>query len=241
MKVRTMGTVLAGIVLTVLASQAMATPSAWYMYNGQYFGIDPNAWSQDGSGGNWSCNFQNLDPNGEFSISGNVSMSDDPQIIYGISATCFANGAANFSFGFTDTWVTPLTQHNRVYASWSGSCTDGTGDGVTIVPLSAGGKMQVTDLNGTNMTVDVGNGYASGAGFPGQSYDAGVESKGPKAGPLGSWTQMNTVLAFSLSGHNDVATMNGSSVIVPAIPEPASALLLLPGLLGVAMWRRKRS
>lgn len=232
-----LGFCLVMIGLGVLAPQAMAFPSAWYQFNDQYFTIPDDQWTQAPSG-DWICTFRNA--TNDFQISGNIDIAGDPQIVYGVASQNFTNAPATFSFGFTNNFAL-IDGNNMVYGSYSGSVTDAGGDGIEIAPVAS--RMQVTDLNGTNATIDVGLGYSHGPGFPGQSYDAGAYQSGPKAGPVGNWTQMNTVLSYTLTGGADVATLNGSSVILSRpIPEPATALLLLPGLLGVAAYmRRKRA
>ena len=222
--------------LWILAPRAGATPSAWYQFNDQRFLISENDW-MPGPFGGWMLDFQNEDP-GSFRISGEVVCNNLPRICYGISATNFTNTTAMFTFdvdlGFRD-----INWRNLVYTTYSGSVTDGAGDGVSMQPT--GDKMQITDVNGTNVGADVGNGFSAGPGFPGQSYDAGSDYQMRVLEPGHHWTDMNTTLSFTLTGGNDVAEVEGSSEFPRRLgPEPASALLLLPGLIALAVWRRRR-
>jgi hypothetical protein len=46
----------------------------------------------------------------------------------------------------------------------------------------------------------------------------------------------------SSTSNNDFQIVSGAFVIAPAIvPEPSSALLVVVGILGLAVWRRRRS
>jgi len=232
-----LGALLVASALTAMAPRAQAMPGAWYSFNGEIFDIAQNAWTLDPSG-NWVCNFKDLN-NGNYLIAGTIEIAGDPQIIYGIATTNFTNATANFAFGFSDSFST-LSGPNTVYGSYSGSVTDGAGDGVSLQPTAA--KMQLSDLNGIDMGVDVGNGFTAGPGNPGESYDAGFDSRGPQAGPVGNWTQLGTDLSFTLTGGDDVATLNGSSTVYPVnpVPEPGTAMCLGLAMAGVGLLRRRR-
>jgi len=114
-----------------------------------------------------------------------------------------------------------------------------TGDGLTLAPTPAA-KMQTNWLNlATNMGVDVGLGLSHGPGIAGRSDIVGPYFSGPQAGPLGVWNSLGIGVGFSLTGYQDIATLNGFASVVP-IPEPTSLLLLGAGLIGVALVGRRR-
>ena len=229
----------AAMVLAVLATQAAAMPSAWYSFNGNKKTIPQNAWVHD-QNGNWVVSFHDNNP-GSYQISGNIQITADPQILYGISTSNITSNTAMFAFGLTDTFAGPINRPNQVYASMATAVTDGTGNGLKLLATN-GSKIQSTLLDLTNASVDVGNSFSVAPGLPGETYSGGFDSKGPKAGPVGSWGGLTTNLSYSLTGKGDVATLTGSSIVtVQPIPEPASALLLLPGLIAVAASRRRRS
>lgn len=185
----------------------------------------------------------------EYEISGTVLADWDPFISYGISVQNFTVSPANFTFHF-ETPIMPVAGPNTVYGSFAASLTDVTGNGVWIDPTAPDvdgdgvAEIAVSDVNGTNLGVDVGRYWSTGPGVPGASYVAGPWQAGPQSGPVGGspWDLLAVDVEFQLSPFFDIATVNGfTSIDVAPIPEPSALLLLGGGLLGIALWRRKRS
>lgn len=231
--------VFAVLLAGVLAPAAMALPSAWYSFNGTRYDIPDNAWTQDPNG-HWIVNWRNQ--TSEFLIDGNAEVIGDPQILYGISVQNFSFAPATFEFNFYNTWVTPFTGPTSVYGAVGGHVTDGTGNGVDLTLVNP--YLQMSDLNGTDMGVDAYNhDFHATSTFPGEVHDIGTDIQGPRNGPEDAWTQLHIVNAFTLSDEDDVAVLTGSAILFARpVPEPATALLLVPGLLGLVAWRsRKRS
>lgn len=116
---------------------------------------------------------------------------------------------------------------NLVSASLAGTLVDASGDGVTITP-SMGPKIQSSQVSSplTGMGVDVSIG----------------EVLGPLAGPAGTWTGLQVMAAFQLSGGNDQATLTGVASIVAGeqptngrVPEPGSLALVVLALVSAGL------
>lgn len=240
MQRRLWGTALIACVLGLAASRAIATPLAWYTFNNgpQIFVTN---WTTDPEG-DWVANFHGQ--TSDYEITGNIEMTEDPQIVYGLSVTNHSNqpNPATFTFDFTDTWAVPLVSPTITYGAFGGHVNDATGDGIGISRVNS--YMQMADLNGQDSNTDAYNhDFSRGTGFPGVVYDIGTDTQGPRTGPNGSFTQLHVRTAFNLTDNDDVAVLTGSAILFQQpVPEPASALLLLPGLLGLVAWRsRKRA
>jgi hypothetical protein len=180
-----------------------------------------------------------------------VSMNPDPEVTYAISVLDFgAPSVFSFSFGQT---IVPIGNPNQVAASIGGTLSDGTGDGVQIVPTAV-------DIDGdllpevavaylgpptTNMGVDVGLGTPVLVGNPlGIDYTWGDYSDFNPLGvtaPLGGWTTLDVDVGFSLLGGGDGAVLTGrASIEGTIIPEPSSMLLAGLGAVGLVVLRLRR-
>jgi len=218
-------------------------PMAWLQVGSDPVQVLKN-WVEYGDG--WYLNF--TVQSSEYTVSGNVATFEDPYLSYGVAFNNNSAKALPFKLGILDP-IIPIDSPATVYASYSGSGTDVSGDGYSITPLypdlDADGiaEIQVTLLNdAVSAGVDVGQGHTFGPGTPGHSNDLGTYSSGPMTGPLGwPWNSLGTNLWFNLSG-NDIATLNGySSVVASPVPEPASLMFLGMGLIGMGfVVRRKR-
>lgn len=245
-----------GILALTLVS-LLANPAAAFTRILPHLDPAPMAWLQVGAGpvipllgwqqigDAWELNFTEQATG--YRVSGNVTTTfADPYISYGVAFANNSSGFLPFALGISSP-IAPITNDITVYASYSGSGTDVTGDGFAITPNTPDQdgdgvpELAVNLLNEvTNMGVDVGRAYSDGPGVPGHSNNLGTYSSGPWAGPIGGpWNRLDSVLGFDLSGSQDIATINGFTSVAP-VPEPTSLLLLGSGLIGAAFVARKR-
>jgi hypothetical protein len=183
---------------------------------------------------------------GNYRISANVLGKYDPYLLWGVVATNLTTAPLAFTFGFS-TAIMPITTANEVIGSFSGSGPDTAADGLSVIPnqldTDGDGLSEIATywLNGTtNAGVDVGLPYSDGAGGRPHSHTLGPDED-VKSGPLGTWTSLETIVGFSLSGR-DNATLYGFLSIEP-VPEPRALLLLGSGLVAAALagMRRRRT
>ncbi len=244
--------ILALMLLSLLPSPAVAyvqvvphldpVPTAWLQVAGGSV-IPLTGWQEVGDA--WELNFTQVGAN--YRVSGNVTTTfTNPYISYGVAFANNSTGLLPFALGISNP-IDPITVDPIVYASYSGSGTDVTGNGFAITPNTPDQdgdgipEIAVNMLNGDiNMGVDVGRERLAGPGTPGQSIDLGNFSSGPRPGPQGGpWNQLDTVLGFDLSGNNDIATINGFTSVSP-VPESASLMFLGTGLIGTFFVARRR-
>jgi hypothetical protein len=179
----------------------------------------------------------------EWEITLGGEFNTDPFIAYGIAVVDFGAPTA-FGFSFF-TPIVPTGPATVVTASLVGGLTDATGDGISITPTVNAPFLQhsYATAPATTMGVDVGLGFAAGAGPPGSFYGYGPFAAGPIPGPVGVWTGLGVDLDFTLSGGGDIAALTGFSSI-NTVPEPstiAMTVLGLIGLVGSALRRRRIS
>jgi hypothetical protein len=238
---------------------------AWYSVDGgAVVDIDPNLWIVDGA-------YRYLGfvvSTTQFSLTASVTGMSDPDLSYlsyDLTVANRTNTTHSYVFGVS-TPIVPIPTQSEVSSFFAASMTDPTGNGINVTPTGPdydldGVEMQANFLNGfpggfpngfpydfpngVNMGVDVGGGGSLLPGRPGQSADIDGVMSGPRPGPLpgvlGEWKELNTVIAFSLTGQRDHVTLNGQVVIEP-VPEPEALLLLGLGLVAMsaAHMRRRR-
>jgi hypothetical protein len=234
-------------------STVQAAPLAWYSVDGVVTTIDSSYWFEDS--GYHYLGF--AVSNSQFSLTASATGKTDPYLSYDLTVANRSDATHTYAFGVSAP-ILPVTSPNEVSAFFAGSMTDASGNGVAVAAagpdydLDGVVEMQANFVNGfplgfpnptgTNMGVDVGLGATLPAGLQGQSVDIGGMVSGPQPGLLGNWTDLGSVVSFSLSGQRDHVTLNGQVVITP-VPEPGSVLLLGLGLVGMsaAYIRRRRS
>jgi hypothetical protein len=233
-----------------IVSTAQAAPLAWYSVDGVVTTVNSSFWFED-------LGYHYLGyavSNSQFSLTASATGKVDPYLSYDLTVANRTGETHSYAFGVS-TPITPITTRNEVSSFFAGSMTDASGDGVTVAPqgpdydLDGVVEMQANFVNGfpigfpnptgTNMGIDVGLGYSLPAGLQGQSVDIGGMVSGPQPGLLGEWTELGSVISFSLTGQRDHVTLNGQVVINP-VPEPETILLLGLGLVGMSAAHRRR-
>ena len=179
----------------------------------------------------------------------------DPSIVYGVSVLNNTGGFLSFAFLFSQS-ITLTPTPGVVNTSIQGGTTNaGSSGSVTInplapplgIPVDSDGNTEIHVFNLsnandggatlTNAELDLGPSFTSTV-HPSDSYPA-INS--PEiAGPLntGNYDFMRLDVNFEVTGGGDRATLSGSARVVP---EPATAVLIALGLLGIGYVGRPRA
>ncbi|HOB99934.1 MAG TPA: hypothetical protein PKM43_14480 [Verrucomicrobiota bacterium] len=247
MKTRWLLYTLAGVLCAAPLSASSAAPFGWFGFNGTIYNLPSSAWQQDTDGA-WGVTFNYRGPS--YAVGGVYRVMQDQWIAYGVAAQNHSPAAGTFTFGITSSSSRPA-ELVPVSASFAASFTDLTGDGLHFTPRDNDAdndglyEVQVCHVGQplTNLGVDLGEEFHVDSGFPGDSYVSGGYLSEPRRAPPGAWTSFGLETTFDLSGLGDIATANGALMLdrVAPIPEPASALLLTPGLAGALLWQHRRS
>jgi hypothetical protein len=173
----------------------------------------------------------------DYEITVNAMLDPDPLIVYGISFMNMGNNPMNFFYSLMLPIATPALPH-KVDSSLSYSMTDGTGNGLAVLPVGPNGFVQETYVDGGFVVGldNAGAGLAPGvmSGIAGPFTVIGVDDG------LGAVvrTSLAVTAAINLTGNFDTATLNGRSYLYP-VPEPCALILLCCGLLGLIGLKRK--
>ncbi len=191
------------------------------------------------------------DPANDWSMTLNIVLDPDPQIVYAMSVLDFG---APTTFGFIFQQVIAATGAPGLVSHSHSSSTTAGGGAIDTTPVTAvapPGGIPV-DVDGTpeiavytlsqnacatfiNAQLDLSPSFV-GAG---PSAVQGPFNPPPIAGPAGagSYNCMRVDVNFMMAGGNDAYTFNG---IAEVVPEPGTAALLGLGLGGLAFLGRRR-
>jgi opacity protein-like surface antigen len=184
---------------------------------------------EKGAGGYYQAKDQYFEALDGSSISFNVTTNIDPFISYGLTATNVTANPVNFGLVIPVFNITPIGS-GSVTASISGGVTDATGNGVAIDPL-LGDNIQLNQTD--NAVWGVGGPFAVGPPPGSYTYPPAFFA-GVFPGPH---TVFGELVAFSLTGDFDVASLTGYCSI--ATPIPGGLVLVGSGLLLLVGLRRK--
>ncbi len=167
------------------------------------------------------------------------TMNSDPFISWSVGLTNFTDAAVTFLFTFT----TPVVggPYNEVRTSLAGTLTDGRGDGVAATVLQSSALLDSVLVPGS--VIGSPCSYApAGIGAVGACPPAPATQYGEAvvAVPSNFYALFTSTFELTLSA-GDQASFQGSAILgVAEVPEPATAALLLAGLLLLVGVRRMR-
>jgi hypothetical protein len=178
--------------------------------------------------------------NGSGSLMVDISTDIDPTIAFTLTATNMTATPITFGFFIPGLPIAPIF-NAKVAASISGGLTDTTGDGVGVAPAAFDG-LPLSPFILTNFTLPQGTAW--GAGNP-----LFVPGTGPLQSPdypqfavggliPGLHSVFGELVAFSLTGNSDIASLTGKCSI--AAPLPSGVLLMGSGLLALVGLRRQK-
>lgn len=230
--------------LSLAAECPLGSPSVSVFVNGRQVGSVEMTWSGKLVGGTWSGGVVN-----EWQATLSTTMNPDPFIIFSLGGTNFTNGTLTFGFLFNLPIVPGA--YNSASSSLAGTVTrtdvGPIGGTATVTPTFANVLRGVGQPGATNLGVDLGNLGCSVTTDPGpptvinpRSANCGFAGSAASSFAPTNFNGLQALVDFDVTGGNtggffgaSAASFTGS-LIINAVPEPSTYVLMLGGLVALA-------
>ena len=176
---------------------------------------------------------------GNVSIDLDLSIDNDPVVSGGVAVENNTPGNQIFTLIFTLP-VDPIPIGTLTGGSVAGGVTDNSGNGATLSTIAGSAFYTALIDNVVYQTLLAHNTSVSAGPFDGADLTP-ASFGNPIPSQLGPavLTSIGLKYEFNLTGNGDAASFTGVFVVEP-VPEPATALMVGLGLVGLAAVRRRQ-